>query len=168
MEPPSTHDVEQWLSRDKAIVDDLVWTSPRPNETVEQAAKVITRGVTETEQTVLDGELLLLYNCRLPRHWTFKLSWRGTEVLRWDLHNPSQAVRHNNPRRYRPADAPRVVTSRVHEHLWDPQCEMSIARPLVDDGFGRFRPALDAFLERATLTLDGTLQDPPPVQEGLL
>lgn len=163
---PTTTDVEAWLRADKVVIEDLDWKTLK-GEAIEKAAKVLARGLTEREKTVQDGELVLVHHLRTPRHWAFKLIWNGTEVYRWDFKPLSEPVRHTNPVR-RPPGFPRRVTDRVHEHIFSPDHEMSLAKALPGEDHGHFQDALDAFLARCTLSLGGALEEPPSVQEGLL
>lgn len=110
------------------------------------------------------GELILIANVALARHWTFMLLRRRAEILRWDLVMPP--YRHRNPKMC--GDGyPRVVRQLEHEHLWRDGCGTRCVRPVADLATSTHREAMDAFCERAKIKVQPPYDPPPPVGEQL-
>jgi hypothetical protein len=111
------------------------------------------------------GELLLLYHLDHARHWTFKITRRGIEVLRWDAQPPPHS--HSNPVG-RPPDWPRKFRDDDHEHAWHHDYAMKLARPsaalaaAVDH-----HAAFVAFCARANIDPADCYRSPPPPTEQL-
>jgi hypothetical protein len=113
------------------------------------------------------GELFLIANVALERAWTFKLLRRGEEVLRWDF--TTTPYRHRNQRACVVAGLPKVVREPQHEHLWRPGAGTDCAEALPANlaALTSHEQVLNAFCERAIITLEVSYQPPPPTGEQL-
>lgn len=110
------------------------------------------------------GELILIANVALPRHWTFKLLRRRSEVLRWDL--STGPVRHRNPLACG-EHFPGTVRALEHEHVWRARTNLRCAAPLAGLADSTHREALEAFCDRANITMLTPYEPRPPLGEQM-
>jgi hypothetical protein len=110
------------------------------------------------------GELILIVNVALARQWIFKLLRRQAEILRWDL--VTGPARHRNPKACGP-HFPRTVRDLEHEHVWRERTGLLCAAPLEGFATATHRQALDAFSDRANITLLTPYEPPPPLGEQM-
>jgi hypothetical protein len=109
------------------------------------------------------GEVVLVVNVAVRRHFNFALL-RGREaVLRWDFAMPP--ARHRNPRSAAGFE-PRIRATE-HEHVWRPGLDLDCVVAL--DGLGEHdhRQAFEAFCDRANIDLRTLYVPPPPLGEQL-
>lgn len=154
----SLEDVAEFLAAEKTIPGDVRWQwRARSRHNRRCHLKVEAGGVTI-------GELILVTNLALARHWTFSLLRRRAEVLRWDF--AKAPYKHRNPRECGEGFK-RTVRDLEHEHLWQPGTEMRCVKGL--DGMHSLdhRQALEAFADRANIRILTPYQQPPTEGEQL-
>lgn len=151
-------DVAEFLGADKVITADARWNWRARNRHNRRCHLRVESG------GVAVGELILVVNLAVARHWTFCLLRRRAEVLRWDF--ARAPYRHRNPRTCS-ADFEATVRDLEHEHLCRPDTEMRCVRGL--DGLAQVdhRQAFVAFADRANIRLDTAYQAPPADGEQL-
>jgi hypothetical protein len=151
-------DVAEFLAAEKTVPADARWSWRTRNRHNRRChLKVEAGGVTV-------GELILVVNLAIARHWTFSLLRRRAEVLRWDF--ARAPYKHRNPRACG-EDLRGTVRDLEHEHLWRPGTEMRCVTGLSDMEGLNHRQALEAFADRANIILLTAYQPPPAEGEQL-
>jgi hypothetical protein len=108
------------------------------------------------------GEVVMVVNTSLTRHWTFKLLRRRDEVLRWDFRR--SPTRHRNPQECG-GEFERVVREQEHEHIWrEATGNVDCARALHGVSSVAHDQAFMAFCARAKIAPHIAYQ-PPPLQQ---
>lgn len=117
------------------------------------------------ESGVVRGALWSVVSTDNKRHWTFKLLRLGVEVLRWDADPPPQ--KHTNPPNA-PDGWPRRFERREHEHVWHPEFDMRLARPVRElELAADHAAAFLAFCGRANIDPNDAYRAPPAGGEQL-
>lgn len=110
------------------------------------------------------GEVLLIFNVALGRHFSFVLLRRREALLRWDFAMPP--VRHRNPQACGPAFE-RTVRALEHEHRWQPGLDLHCVTVLEGLAEHDHRQAFQAFCDRANIALEAVYVAPPELGEQL-
>jgi hypothetical protein len=110
------------------------------------------------------GEVVLIVNVALRRHFSFVLLRRRDAVLRWDFASPP--VRHRN-RGACGAGFEATVRALEHEHVWRPGLDLHCVTPLEGLADLDHRQAFIAFCDRANIAPDTLYVAPPPLGEQL-
>jgi hypothetical protein len=110
------------------------------------------------------GEVVLVVNVALARHFSIALLRRKEAVLRWDF--ATAPIRHRNLPSCGP-DFDRTIRALEHEHVWRPGLDLHCVTEL--NGFAEHghRQALEAFCASANIVLDTLYVAPPPLGEQL-
>lgn len=110
------------------------------------------------------GEVVLIVNVALGRHFTFALLRRRDAVLRWDFASPP--VRHRNRGECGPGFEA-TIRALEHEHVWRPGLDLHCVVPLTGLAELDHRQAFQVFCDRANIALHSLYVPPPPLGEQL-
>lgn len=102
------------------------------------------------------GEVYFNANPALPRSWTFKTIFHGTEVYRLDVHSGPSG--HCNTAC--PDDFPRKVRTAEHEHVYIEGLGCKCARPIAGIETASDPEVFALYCERTRLTFEPTYTSP--------